>query len=74
MQDFFCEAIPHFYKKIFMVSSVQVQVTRIDKKTHKQDHWDPYEVFSLIYKITVKNIWVVPWGETVLVEDQKEII
>lgn len=51
---------------VFMVSSVEVDVTRVDKQERKQDDEDLDRVFSSVHKVAVKHIGVIQRGHSIL--------
>lgn len=44
---------------VFMVSSVEVDVTRVDKQERKQDDEDLDRVFSSVHKVAIKHIGLI---------------
>lgn len=48
--------VPQVDYVVFVISSVEVDVTRVDEQERKQDDEDLDRVFSSIHKVAVKQI------------------
>lgn len=51
---------------VFMVSSVEVDVTWVDEQESKQDDEDLNGVFTSVYKVSIKHIGLVQGRHPVL--------